>query len=59
MERVLMTVKETSEYLNLGLTSTRQLIRRPNCTFAFRVGSKWLIDKKKLDHWIDSQCRGY
>lgn len=53
-----LDLKETCEYLNLGMTSVRKLVRNPKCRFAFRIGAKWLVDKKKLDKWIDSQCKG-
>ena len=53
----ILDLKQTSEYLNIGMTSTRKLVRDPRYNFAFRIGAKWLVDKEKLDKWVDSQCR--
>ena len=51
-EKKLLTVKETSKYLNLGDTKTRQLLRGQN-GFGVQIGNRWYANKTKLDKWID------
>ena len=49
-----MTIKEMSQYLGVGLTKCRELIRGKN-GFGIMIGNKWYADKEKLDLWIDGQ----
>lgn len=49
----LLTLKEFCEYLSIGQTKARELVKGEN-GFAIKLGGKWYIDKSKLDHWIDS-----
>ena len=56
--REVLDLKQTSEYLHVGMTTTRKLVRDPSADFAFRIGAKWLVDKGKLDKWIDNRMRG-
>lgn len=50
----LMDVKEVAEYLGIGTTKTRELIRGRN-GFGVQIGNRWYADKKKLDRWIDQK----
>ncbi|WP_238298442.1 helix-turn-helix domain-containing protein [Eubacterium sp. MSJ-33] len=50
----LMDVKEVAEYLGIGMTKTRELIRGRN-GFGVQIGNRWYADKKKLDRWIDQK----
>lgn len=38
--------------MHIGETKARELIRQHN-KIALNVGGKWLIDKTKLDKWIE------
>ena len=53
-QKKLMTIKEMSQYLGVGLTKCRELIRGKN-GFGIMIGNKWYADKEKLDLWIDGQ----
>ena len=53
LESRFLTIKEFCRYMNLGETKARDLIRQHH-GIALNVGGKWLIDKKKLDKWIDN-----
>ena len=46
------TVKEFANYMNIGTTKAYEFIRG-NHNIAINIGGKWLIDKIKLDKWID------
>lgn len=51
MEKVLLNVKETAEYLGVGLTKCRELLRGNN-GFAIRIGNRWYADRDALQEWI-------
>lgn len=53
MEKQLMSVKEVCEYLNIGETKARELLRGHN-GFAVQIGNRWYAVKRKLDIWLDT-----
>jgi excisionase family DNA binding protein len=46
-----LSVKELAEYLCFSLTTCYKFVRMPDFP-ASKVGKKYLIDKSKLDSWI-------
>ena len=48
----LLDMKELCEYLGIGMTKARELVRGRN-GFGIQIGNRWYADKKKLDCWID------
>lgn len=50
MEQRLLSVKQTSDYLGIGLTKCRELIHKME--FGIRIGNRWYADKEVLDEWI-------
>lgn len=57
--KALLTVKEFCEYLGIGETKARELIRKPRNGFAIKIGSKWFIHKERLDSWLLNECDKY
>ncbi len=57
--KALLTVKEFCEYLGIGETKARELIRKPRNGFAIKIGSKWFIHKERLDIWLLNECDKY
>lgn len=55
MEKILMNVSETREYLGLGDTMTRKLMREEN--FGLKIGGRLYSNKILLDKWINKKCR--
>ncbi|MDY3726929.1 MAG: helix-turn-helix domain-containing protein [Wujia sp.] len=55
MEKKLLTIKETCEYLGIGETKSRELIRGNN-GFGLQIGNRWYADKNKLDKWLDKMA---
>ena len=55
MEKKLLTIKETCEYLGIGETKSRELIRGNN-GFGLKIGNRWYADKNKLDKWLDKMA---
>lgn len=58
MERILMDVKETCEYLNLCETKVRKIANNPQADFVIRSGSKILFHKELLDQYL-KRCAKY
>ena len=55
MDKALLNVKEVSEYLGLGETKTRELLRNPKNGFTIRIGNRLYAHKEKLDIWLKNQ----
>lgn len=53
-----MNVKEVSEYLGIGDTKARELLRNPYNGFAIRIGNRLYAHKAKLDVWLKNQVVG-
>lgn len=47
----LMSVKELQEYCRIGRNSALDLARKSNARV--KIGRRLLIDKSKIDEWID------
>lgn len=52
---MLLNVKEVSEYLGLGETKTRELLKNPKNGFTVRIGNRLYAHKEKLDNWLKNQ----
>ncbi len=50
-----MTVIECSDYINISKEKIRELVNEANTDFPyFKVGTKVLVDKMRLDLWIEN-----
>lgn len=49
--REVMNIKELSKYLKCSASCIRKLQREKKIPY-FRVASKILFDKDKIDHWL-------
>ena len=58
MERKLLTLKELCDYLGIGETKARELVRGQN-GFGVQIGNRWYADKNKLDKWLDNRTFYY
>ena len=56
-EKILLNVEETAEYLNLGKTITRQLMKENEKIFVVRIGNRKYAHKILLDKWLLAQIR--
>lgn len=52
VEKKLLNIKEICEYLGIGETKARELVRGHH-GFGVQIGNRWYADKKQLDCWID------
>lgn len=53
-EKALLTLKEFSEYLNIGTTKARQLLVKTDNTYMVRIGNRLYANKALLDVWLRS-----
>lgn len=54
MDKKLLNIKEFCNYLGIGQTKARELLRGRN-GFGVQIGNRWYANKSKLDQWIDRQ----
>lgn len=57
IEKALLNLKEVSEYLGLGETKTRELLKKRDCPFSMKIGYRWYANKRLLDLWLDKQAK--
>lgn len=57
IEKALLNLKEVSEYLGLGETKTRELLKNRNCPFSMKIGYRWYANRKLLDKWLEQQVK--
>lgn len=56
-EKALLNLDEFSEYLGIGETMARRMLRNPKkYGFGLRIGNRLYANKKQLDLWLDMQC---
>ena len=53
-EKALLNIKEFCDYLVIGQTKARELLRGRN-GFGVQIGNRWYANKRKLDEWINRQ----
>lgn len=53
-EKALLTLKEFSEYLNIGTTKARQILVKTDNTYMVRIGNRLYANKALLDIWLKS-----
>lgn len=52
MQKVLMNISEIKDYLGIGETKIREILKDPNCNFSMKIGNRWYADKRLLDNWL-------
>jgi excisionase family DNA binding protein len=53
-----LTVKGMAEALNIGIVTAYQLVNSENFYPAFRIGRKILVNRQRLQEWLDEQTGG-
>lgn len=59
IEKALLNINEFCEYLGVGKTKAREILKAPRNGFALKIGSKWFVSRDALDKWITEQCQKY
>lgn len=52
-EKAILTLSEFCEYVGIGKTKAREILKSRYCTFSIRVGNRLCANKKKLDDWLE------
>lgn len=55
IEKTLLNLKEVCEYLGLGQTKTREIMKKSN--FSLRIGNRLYANKLLLDKWLMEECK--
>ena len=53
-KKALLNIKEFCDYLGIGQTKARELLRGNN-GFGIQIGNRWYANKNKLDAWINNE----
>lgn len=56
-EKALLNLEETAQYLNIGKTKARQILKSKNSTFTVRIGNRLYANKKRLDGFLDRAAK--
>lgn len=51
--KVTLTIREASEYSNIGINKIYELLRMPGCKFVLHVGNKSLVKRKEFEEFIE------
>ena len=52
--KLTLSIKEASEYSNIGINKIDAMLKQPNCPFVLYVGSKKLVNRKEFEAYISS-----
>lgn len=55
MDKVLLNIAETAEYLNIGKTKTRELFKAYEHSFVVQIGNRHYAHKERLDAWLKTR----
>lgn len=57
-EKYMLTVKEASEYFNIGIKNMRRMAEQNTGFYAVFLGNRYLIVRKKFEEYMDSLTMG-
>lgn len=53
--KLTLSIKEASEYSNIGINKIDSMLRTPNCPFVLFVGTKKLVKRKEFEQYISQK----
>lgn len=53
--KLTLSIKEASEYSNIGINKIDAMLKQPNCPFVLYLGSKKLVKRKEFEAYISSK----
>lgn len=56
-EKILFNIEETAQYLNLGKTKTREIMKENEKVFVVKIGNRKYAHKLLLDKWLLAQVK--
>ena len=57
-EKYMLTVREASEYVNIGIKNMRRMAEENTGFYAVFLGNRYLIVRKKFEEYMDSLTMG-
>lgn len=57
VEKIVITPKEAMTILGVGRNTMYEVLLKDKNFPAFKIGTKFYINKEKLQEWADKQCR--
>ena len=54
-DKLNLTIKEASQYSNIGETTIRKLLNEKGCSFLLKIGNKHLVKRKDFEKYLDSK----
>lgn len=57
IEKIVITPKEAMTILGVGRNTMYEVLLKDKNFPAFKIGSKFYINKDKLQEWADKQCK--
>lgn len=57
-EKYMLTIKEASEYFNIGIKNMRRMAEENTGFYAVFLGNRYLIVRKKFEEYMDALTMG-
>lgn len=54
-DKINLTIKEASEYSNIGETTIRKLLHERGCKFLLKVGNRQLVKRKEFEKYLETK----
>ena len=52
-QKINLTIKEASQYSNIGINKIDEMLKNPSCPFALYVGTKKLVKRREFEKYIE------
>lgn len=53
--KMLLSIREATEYSNIGINKIDEMLKQPNCPFVLYVGTKKLVKRKAFEEFIEGR----
>ena len=50
--KMLLTIRETAEYSNIGINKIDTMLKEPNCPFVLCIGTRKLVKRVEFEEYI-------
>ena len=50
-----LTIREASEYSNIGINKINDMLRNPMCGFVLYVGNRKLVKRKEFEEYLEKR----
>ena len=50
--KITLTIREATEYSNIGINKIDSMLKQPNCPFVLYVGTRKLVKRKEFEEYI-------